>query len=415
MTRPRRLHLLALAAIAVAAAPAAPAQAAPPQTSARSAIVVAASSGDVAYAKAADARRPIASTTKLMTALLSLEDGGLSKLVTAGRYGGSPAESRLPLIAGERITEADLLRALLLRSANDAAATLAVHEAGSVPAFVRRMNRRAQQLGLKNTHFANPVGLDDAGNYSSARDLATLTLRLRRNRFFRRTVNTQRLTLRSGARTRTIDNRNTLVQRFPWVDGVKTGHTSLAGDCMVASGSKRGVRLVSVVLGAPGQGARDADSVKLLNYGFSRFVLRGAIKRGDVVAEVPIDHRSGAKLPLVAGRTVRKVLRRGQRFRYRREVPRSVAGPIRHDQPMGRLVVLAGGEPLATVRARAMLDVPAAGTGRRVQDALLGPWTLVILGLVLLASVGLASARRSSGGDRDPQDRPGELEEAGPA
>lgn len=394
----RRLLLLLAALAATLAAASAPALAAsPPSVPARSAIVVDASSGDVAYAKDADARRPIASTTKLMTALLTLQDGGLSQSVTADRYQGSAAESRLPLLPGEHMTEADLLRALLLRSANDAAVTLATHEAGSVPSFVRRMNRRAQQLGLKNTHYENPIGLDDAGNYSSARDLAKLTLKLRHNRFFRRTVNAQKLTLRSGDHVRTIANRNTLLDGYPWVDGVKTGHTSQAGYCMVASGSKRGVRLVSVVLGTGSETERNASSVQLLNYGFSRYVQRGAISRGDVVVRVPIDHRAGATLPLVAGRTVRRVVRRGERFRFRREVPSSVSGPISYGQAIGKLVILVRGKPVTSVTLRSMLEVPRAGTGRQVQDALLGPWTLVVLGALLLASVALAARRTPRG------------------
>ncbi len=325
--RAARAVLLLLVGLALAA-PAARA-ADRPSITAPSAIVVDAQSGDVAYAKDADARRPIASTTKLMTALLTLEKGGLSDVVTVKAYRGSAAESVLPLVAGEKMTVADLLRALLLRSANDAAVALAVRDAGSVPAFVRQMNRRARQLGMENTNFGNPIGLDTGDNYSSARDLATLTLALRKNRFFRRTVNSQALTLRSGVRERRIENRNTLLDQFGWVDGVKTGHTNAAGWCMVSSGRKRGISLVAVELGAPSEASRDDVSTALLNYGFTRYVVRGAIERDDIVARLPIEDRAGATLPISASRTVRRVLRKGERFTFQRRYPEGRRGPDR--------------------------------------------------------------------------------------
>jgi D-alanyl-D-alanine carboxypeptidase (penicillin-binding protein 5/6) len=369
--------------------------AAPPPISAPSAIVVDASSGDVAYAKQPDQRRPIASTTKLMTALLALESGELSEVVRAGRYRPSPAESQIGLQPGEKLTEADLLRALLVYSANDAAETIAEHVAGSEAAFVRRMNRRAQQLGLENTHYANPIGLDAPGNYSTARDLATLTRTLRKNRFFRRTVNLQSVTLKSGARPRTVANRNTLLGEAQWVDGVKTGHTTQAGDVLVASGSRRGVRLISAVLGEAGKTQRNADSLRLLNYGFTKYERVRAIVRGDVVAKVPIDHRAGAVLPLVASRTVHKVKRPAQKFTYRQVgIPKSVEGPVHYGDRIGRVDVLLDGRRVSSVALTSGLEVGAASVGRRTQDFITTPWTLVVLGAMLVLAAAVASRRR---------------------
>jgi D-alanyl-D-alanine carboxypeptidase (penicillin-binding protein 5/6) len=401
----RLLILLATHAAAHAlAAPAAPAvAAAPPAISAPSAIVVDASTGDVAYAKAPDQKRPIASTTKLMTALLALEDGGLSEMVPAARYRASPAESAIHLVPGERLTEADLLRALLVYSANDAAETIAEHLAGSEASFVRQMNRRAQQLGLHNTHYANPIGLDEAGNYSTARDLAKLTLVLRKNRFFRRTVNSTRVTLRSGRVPRTLYNRNTLLSQAQWVDGVKTGHTSQAGDVLVASGSKRGVHLVSVVLGTASKALRNSDSLKLLNYGFTRYHRVRAVVRGDVVARVPIEHRAGAVLPLVASRTVHKVKRPRDRFTYKTVgVPDSIDGPVHYGKRIGRLEISLEGRRVASVPLTAALEVPDAGLGRRTQDFLTTPWTLAVLGAALLIAAAAGSRRRPPPRDERP-------------
>src|SRR3954471_5833675 len=246
----------ALAALALTAANAVAAERPAPR--AASAILVQPETGDVVYAKNADKQRPIASTTKLMTALLTLERSSLDDVVPAAPYHPLPAESVAGLRTGERLTVRDLLRALLLASANDAAVTPAVDVGGSQAGFVRAMNARARQLGLRTTHYANPVGLDEQGNYSSARDLVTLAERLLGDPFFAKTVDRPRATLTSGARVRRILNRNRLVRDVPFVDGVKTGHTGQAGYVLVGAGERKGVRMLSVVLGEPSENARDA-------------------------------------------------------------------------------------------------------------------------------------------------------------
>src|SRR2546423_6662048 len=175
------------------------------------------------------------------------------------------------LRTGERLTVADLLRGLLIVSANDAANTLAVDIAGSKRSFVAMMNRRARQLGLHDTHYANPVGLDAPGNYSSAADLVKLTLVLRQRSFFRATTNLATVTLHSGSRVRHLVNRNALVREVPYVNGVKTGHTNNAGYILVGSATRNGVTLVSAVLGDGSDEARDSDSLRLLRYGLARY------------------------------------------------------------------------------------------------------------------------------------------------
>ena len=161
----RAVVLVAISALLLLGAASASAAAPPPSVSAPNALVVEASTGDVAYAKAPNRRREIASATKLMTALLTLERSKPSTVYRAVRYRALPAESKINLRPGEKMTVADLMRGLLIESANDAAATLAERVAGSRPAFVKAMNVRAQQLGLKDTHYANPIGLDAPDNY----------------------------------------------------------------------------------------------------------------------------------------------------------------------------------------------------------------------------------------------------------
>ena len=181
----------------------------------------------------------MASTTKLMTALLTLENTRPAEVFTAADYDAAPVESQIGLRPGERMTVGDLTKALLLESANDAAVTLAEGVSGTREAFVARMNERAAELGLDSTSYANPIGFDDPLNYSTARDLATLAVKLLRRPRFARTVDTPVAELDSGARPRVIDNRNTLLASHPFVSGVKTGHTQQAGYVLIGAAERR--------------------------------------------------------------------------------------------------------------------------------------------------------------------------------
>ena len=412
----RRTRTVAPAALAALAAWAPAALAAesdaPPAVSAPSVVLVEASTGDVAFAKAPNRRRAIASTTKLMTALLVLERSKPSTILRAVRYRALPVESKIDLRPGEGMTVADLLRGLLIESANDAAVTLAEGVAGSRAAFVREMNARAAELGLRNTHYSNPIGLDEPGNYSTARDLARLTLRLRRWAFFRHTVARAQVTLRSGDRPRTLDNRNKLV-RLPDVNGVKTGHTRQAGHVLVGSGRKGGIGLVSVVLGAPSESARESDTRSLLEWGFGRYRRVRPVEPGVVLARVPIRYRRGAELGLVTERSRRRlVLRRDRRLtRCGLSAPTEVAGPIRRGQRLGTVDVCRGRRRVARVALVAAAAVPAAGVAQQTKDWFTRPFSLLV---VVLAGLGgtVLLARRRGGGSKGRRGARGEPEAA---
>jgi D-alanyl-D-alanine carboxypeptidase (penicillin-binding protein 5/6) len=379
-----------------------------PPITAPSAIVVEASTGDVAYAKRAGDSRPIASVTKLMTALLTLEGPKLSTRVRAIGYRAAAVESQINLRAGERLTVADLLRGLLLASANDAAATLADAVSGSRRAFVRDMNRRARVLGLRSTRFRDPIGLD-SGSRSSASDLVKLTSELRRFSFFRRTVDRPNATLESGDRRRVIANRNTLVREHPWVSGVKTGHTTRAGYALVGSATRRKVTLISVVLGASSEAARNADTLALLRFASTRYRRSRGVVRGRVYARVPIRYRRGAEVALVAPRTLTRVVRRGQRLRRRvMSPPGEVEGPIRKGQRLGQVEVLVGPKRVATVELLSAVAVPAAGVTQRSKDYLTRPLGFSLAVLVAGASVVAVLRRRAT--RNHPRPRRGEAE-----
>src|SRR4051812_29034434 len=389
--------LLAVAAALVVAQPAA-AQSTPNRLSAKTGILVEPSSGEVLWQRAADRRRSIASTTNLMTALLVLEHSKLRDVVPAANYRPLPVESKINLRPGERMTVADLLRALLVYSANDAAVTLAQHVAGSRPAFGRLMNRRARELKLTGTHYANPIGLDDPANYSTGGDLVGLTQRLWHFGFFRRTVRRDEVTLKSGDHPRTVANRNGLVRRFRWIDGVKTGHTQQAGWVLVGAGRRNGVQLFSAVLGTPNEAARDADTLGVLRFGSPVVGEVAPIRRGRPQNGAgPVRWRRGGVLQVMAGRTVSRVLRKreGDPFTTRvLSIPHEVEGPIRRGQALGTIEVRAQGKRVATVPLVAANGVPKAGFGQRTKEWFTHPLTLVLAAAVLAGSVLLARRGR---------------------
>jgi D-alanyl-D-alanine carboxypeptidase (penicillin-binding protein 5/6) len=381
------LRTFLAALLAAAALGAMPAQAAsPPPLSAPSAILVDADDGHVLYRRDPDSRRPIASTTKLMTALLAIDRLPLKRRLRAAPYHAMPAESKIDLAPAERMSVADLLRALLLESANDAAVTLARGAAGSVAGFVKLMNRRARALRLSDTHYANPVGLDERGNYSSARDLAALARILLGNRFLAETVDMPRARLLTGAHPRIVDNRNDLVERVRWIEGVKTGHTIQAGYVLIAAGSRKGATLVSVVLDTPSEAARDADALALLDWGFSRYRRTPVLRRGHAAAEAKVAWFGDRRVGLAPARSVVLGLRRDEHVSTRVDAPREVHGPLDAGTRVGTIAVFLDGKPIRTVPLVTASAVPQAGLLRKVVRVV-GPWLAVaalVLGVLLV-------------------------------
>lgn len=374
------------------AAPVAPAVA---KIGARAAIVIEPDTGEVLYARRANTREPIASTTKLMTALLTLQHEPLNRRFTVAYYPAGSDESTIGLRAGERLSVADLLRAMLLASANEAAYTLALRVGGSEAAFVREMNAEASALGLTpGTHYATPVGLDVAGNYSTAADLVRLAEIDLRYAFFARTVDEATVRLRTGAHPRTVTNRNDLVGRYPFVDGVKTGHTSRAGYVLVAGARSHGVRLLSVVLGDRSIAARDADTLVLLRYGLSRYDPLVAVRAGQVLAHAGVRF-AGGRVALVAARTVTAVAQLGQRAQLSvAGVPARLSGPLAAGTREGTVTVRLRGSVIARVALVTTRALPAPTLGQRLRDYLSGATTILLLVVLVACSLMLVALRR---------------------
>ena len=398
-----KLALAALAAVVTLLAlaqPAAAFQDCPAEVRAPSAIVVEERTRTVICERRAGQDRPVGSAVKLMTALLVLERAKLSDVYTTGSYRADAVESQIGLVPGEEMKVRDLMRGLLIESGNDAAATLAEGVAGSRPAFVKLMNRRARELELADTRYRNPIGLDARGAHSSVRDLVALSLRLRRNSFFRRLVNQPSITLTSGVRPRTFANRNDLVRTVDWVNGIKTGHTLGAGYVLVGAGRLSGLQLISAVAGARSEAQRDSDTRSLLTWARRQVRRVTAARAGrslEPLVTVPIRYRPGAELELLVGRTQRRLVPAGEGnpFTVRPlEVPDEVEGPIAPGERLGSAAIMQGDRRVDTIPLVAAAGVPEAGLGQKTKAAFTRPLPIVLAFAVLGGTVLLARRRR---------------------
>ena len=372
--------------------------ASPPKVDAAAWILLDARDGERLAAHDPARKRPIASTTKLMTVYLALDQLPLDKLLTVPAYSAGSAESTAGLTEGEHLTVRDLLTAMLLPSANDAAETVAVGIGGTENGFVGEMNAAAADLGLDRTSYANPIGLDDPDNYSTASDLATLAMKLREDPTFRHIVARSEATLQSGSMERVLETTNTLLLSDRSVDGVKTGHTLGAGYVLVASAKRHGIPLLSVVLGAPSEAERDADSEKLLDYGYSLYDKQTPIAPGDELAKVSVRYED-APLPLVSKGRVEVRARADQEFSTDVDAPAIVEGPVAKGDVLGHAKVMLEGKVVGRVQLVAATSLAAPG----IIDKAGGPFVaigilIIVFGIILL---GVLVLRRRSGEQRE--------------
>lgn len=400
----RRVPVLAALAAALLA-PAAQAQERP-RVVAPAAISVEPSTGDVVFERDADRARPMASTTKLMTALVAIEGASLDDTITVARYAPGPGESLAGLRPGDRMTVADLLRALILPSGNDAAATLARGVAGSEAAFVRRMNRRARQLGLRRTRFEDPIGLSPQ-NRSTPEDLVKLALVLRRSSFLREVMDTERATLRSADPDRTVVNRIPIV-RLREVTGIKSGRTTAAGYVLVGAAQRDGVTILSAVMGDPSEAQRDADTLALLRHGLRRYRRTTVLREGQQLASAALRFRD-ERVGLVASRGIVRTVRRGERVTTRvLDAPAELDGPLPRGHRVGTIEVRWRGRAVDRVALVLADPVAEASLGQRVGEFAGRSSTALLLGALGSASLLLLLMRRRVAGrpETRPRDEP---------
>ncbi|HEX3872797.1 MAG TPA: D-alanyl-D-alanine carboxypeptidase family protein [Solirubrobacteraceae bacterium] len=353
-----------------------------PVLQAKAAILVERDVGVTLFSQDADEQLPIASTTKLMTAYVALQRAKLDRILTVRPYTPAPDETIAGLRPGERLSVATLLTAMLLPSGGDAAHTLAYDlGGGSISRFVGYMNSAALALGMTGTSYSTPVGLDTPGNHSSPADLALLAEALMRNAYFAKTVDRPSATLRDG---RHVTSTNDLVEDYSYVVGIKTGHTTDAGYCLVGAASNSGANFVSVVLGDPSEATRDADTLMLLRYGMAVYHHVQAVHAGHVFASVPVVGRPGERLKLVAQRSLSLFVPRTEQITLTTsDVAADALGPLPGGTRLGEVVVRSGARLLGTVPlvSRDPIAAPPPSTTRtRVLEAggLVGGVLLVV-------------------------------------
>lgn len=242
-----------------------------PKINARSAIIYDRESNEIIWGKNEHDKRAMASTTKIMTAIVVLENSNLSDIVTISKKAAGTGGSRLKINTTDKITVNDLLYGLMLRSGNDCAVALAEHVGGSIEEFANLMNNKAKSLGLLNTNFVTPHGLDDENHYTTAYELAVLTNYALNNETFAKIVNTKSISISINGKPRVIGNTNELLGSLQGVDGVKTGFTGNAGRCLVTSCSRQGGQIITIVLGCDTKKQRTSDSIKLIEYAFKNY------------------------------------------------------------------------------------------------------------------------------------------------
>lgn len=335
-----------------------------------SAILCEASTGQVIFEKNADERRPVASVNKVMTILLTLEavDEGrvsLEDQVTVSPRAASMGGSQAFLDAGERYKLSELLKTVIVASANDSAVALAEHLAGTEESFVRLMNTRAEELGLTNTHYANCTGLPAQEHYTTARDVAKLSAQLDLHPIYYRysTIWMDEIKHRGG-RVTSLTNTNRLIRFYPGCDGYKTGSTNEARYCVSATAKKEGMRLIAVVLGTPAGQTRFDEARAMLEYGFANVQLVTPIAQGQALdMTVPVRLGGRDEVSVLSGGTCSLLERRGEKNALSLEAAlvEKVNAPVYAGDVLGEIRVKCGDEVVAVVPAVAGEDVQLPG------------------------------------------------------
>lgn len=346
MVRRVRLLLLALLLLLPVEARAAQKE---EKITAKAYALIEAASGRLLLGEHEHDRLPMASTTKIMTALLLLEAGeDMDTLIEVAPEAAGVEGSSMYLHAGERLSLRDLLYGLMMVSGNDAAVALAVHHSGSVEAFAARMNDTAAALGCADTHFVNPNGLHDPQHYTSAWDLAKMAAAAMALPAFRELVSTEKYTTTTGDRIRTFRTKNKVLTQVEGGCGIKTGYTRKAGRCLCFAAERQGMLLIGAVLNAPDMWN---DGKKILDRGFSRYELRAFLTPGQTVGQVPVTGSEKKSLPAAAKEGILYPVRKdGQEdAQLAIRLTDGLAAPVDPGMIVGEAVLTVNGEQAASV------------------------------------------------------------------
>ena len=341
--------------------------------SAHAAILIEASSGEVIFEKNPHEKLPMASTTKIMTAIAALEHGDLSTTVTVAEGACGVEGSSIYLTAGEELTLEDLLYALMLESANDAAAAIAYEVAGGIDAFAGLMNQTAERIGLTDSHFTNPHGLDDENHYTTAHDLARLTAYALNNPKFREIVSTYRhqIPLHGDEGVRVLLNHNKLLRMSDDVIGVKTGFTRHSGRCLVSAAERDGVCVIAVTLNAPDDWN---DHTRLHELGFSAYQRKILAEPGQFSYDIPCPSAENGSVAVTNTDTLSLCLKTEAVVTSVAEAPHFTMPPVNPGDVLGRVIFYADGKEIGEVPLYAQTAVAepqdTRSPGQKILDKL---------------------------------------------
>jgi len=333
-----------------------------PATAAEAAVLMEASGGNILVDVNAHTRMPMASTTKIMTAVVALEAfPDLSTEIRIPEAAVGIEGSSVYLKAGETLTAEQLLYALMLESANDAAAAIAIAVSGDLTSFADAMNRKAQQIGLLDTQFTNPHGLDSDGHYTTAYDLALLTRYALQNPDFSRIVKTYKTTipLNGSEGTRVLVNHNKMLKAYDGAIGVKTGYTKRCGRCLVSAAERDGVTMIAVTLSDPDDWH---DHAALLDYGFSQYSRVSLAESGEISCTIPVlGAEPEAVLTASNSEAVSKILPNVHgEIHYVIEANRFLCAPVERGDAVGKIVFYCDNQPIAEAPLVAQSSIPSA-------------------------------------------------------
>lgn len=344
-----------------------------------SAILMEKTTGTVLYEKNADERLPPASVTKVMTLLLIIEavEAGKLKLedtVTASARAASFGGSCVYLEQGEQMSVHEMLKCIAVVSANDCAVAMAEHLCGTEELFVARMNQRAEELGLENTHFTNCTGLfEDPAHYTSARDIALMSRELIRHDLIKDYSTIWMDSIRDGSFE--LANTNKLVYWYEGCTGLKTGFTTQAKYCLSATAERDGVEYIAVIMRGETIESRNADATTLLNYAFANFSLC-SLRPGEPLPEIPVEMGTQPSVSLrPEGEEAALVPKSGEKPVYTYSLPEQVSAPVRAGEKLGTMTVSLGGEEIAQIPLVAETELPRLGFWPlllRLAEALVG-------------------------------------------
>ena len=322
--------------------------------------------GRILWARDPESQRAMASTTKIMTAVVVLEHGNLDDVITVDRLAASVGQSSMQLRVGEQITERELLKGVLVQSGNDAATLIAEHVGGTVPNFVKMMNAEAARLNLVNTHYVNPHGLDTPGHYTSADDLTTLARYAMTFPLFREIVRHHSLTVHSNRYTHVLISQNALLLTYKGAEGIKTGWTNNAGYCIVVAAKRGPIELIGTIMGANTEPGRAQQAKALLDWGFAHYRESRIATAGVTVGRVKVSDYVERTVAAVSPQTTSTpVFDIAGPVRRRIALDPSVAAPVRKGQVIGTESVFQGTTLLAQLPLTAGAAVPEPTAGQR--------------------------------------------------